>query len=191
MKSNSMKISTDTYDKPEFKKTSTNYLFSNPNDNNTNHTNYFETNTHSSNKFLTTNYKSQSLNLKKFNSKNFQTNSSRSGNNFGNTKYPVSTYISCSTLQSGIACYSIPKQERFENSYKKNYCDSIYNLPELSKKNLVSIGNSKRKEIVTKDKKNIPSSQDYFFTSIFEDNLTKHKGFSLSSKLFYKVKYFF
>jgi len=141
-------------------------------------------NTHSSSKFLLTN-NSRGINLKKFSnlntivSKNLSLNSSTS-------KYPVTSYISNSTLQSGIASYSIPKTTRFKNSYKEASCSSIYNMPEY-KSTGITIGNSSRKELWDKEKANIPSTHDYVFTSLFEDNIIKNKGYTIVNKHEIKV----
>ncbi len=144
-------------------------------------------NTNGSNRQILTN-NSRSLNYRKFTSLNMHTNSSKAQSiNSSTSKLPVTTYISCSTLQSGVASYSIPKTKRFKNSYNKAYCDSIYNLPEY-KSTHVSIGNSTRKDLFDKSKGNIPSPQDYMFNSLFEDNLNKNKGYSISIKLNAKVK---
>jgi len=103
-----------------------------------------------------------------------------------NSKILPTTYISCSTLQSGIASYSIPKTRRFKDSYKVSYCESIYSLPEL-KSTGVSIGNSTRKHLFDK-KFNVPSVHDYVHTSVFEENVKKKKGYSISNKIKIKVK---
>lgn len=144
-------------------------------------------NTYNSSKQLLTN-NSKSLNLKKFSSIN--TNASKNlSMNSSLSKHPVTSYISCSTLQSGVASYSIPKTTRFKNSYKNAYCDNIYNLPEYTSTG-VSIGNGPRRELWDKEKANIPSSHDYVSTSIFEENLIKNKGYTIANKHEIKVNYF-
>jgi len=142
---------------------------------------------------------SKHLNLRKyttntfngFTTMNMNTNSSKNLtiNSTTSSKLPVSTYISCSTLQSGIASYSIPKAKRFKNSYKPAYCDTIYNLPDY-KSTVVSIGNSVRKDLFDKNKANIPSTHDYVFTSLFDDNLNKKRGYSIAGKHLIKVLFY-
>lgn len=144
-------------------------------------------NTHSSKLLLTNN--SKSINLQKFASINTIA-SKNSSLNSSQSKYPVTSYISCSTLQSGVAAYSIPKTTRFQNSYKSLYSDSIYNLPEL-KSTGITIGHSPRKELWDKEKANIPSTHDYVFTSVFEDNVFKNKGYTIANKHEIKVNFFY
>jgi len=134
----------------------------------------------SSSKLLNT-YNSASFSNRKFPNLNMNTNASKTQSmTSSNSKQPLTTYISCSTLQSGIASYSIPKTRRFRDSYKVAYCDSIYSLPEFRQSG-VSIGNGKRKDLFDK-KQGIPSPLDYVFTSGIEDNLKKKKGFSIARR---------
>lgn len=146
-------------------------------------------NTFGSSKLQITNA-SRGVNLRKFTSLNLITNNSKSQSiNSVNSKNPVSSYISCSTLQSGEpVSYSIPRTRRFKDSYKNPYCDSIYNLPEY-KSTGVSIGNSPRRELFDKSKGSIPSTHDYYFNSLFEDNLIKNRGVTISTKLNIKVNF--
>jgi len=151
--------------------------------------NFNNMNTLSSNKLITNN-SLKNLNLRKFTTLNTNPNvtKTQSMNSTSSSKFPLSTYISCSTLQSGVASYSIPKSKRFKGMYKTAYCDSIYNLPDY-KSTGVSIGNSKRKDLFDKNKENIPSTHDYFFTSIFEDNLNKKRGNTISNKFNITVRF--
>jgi len=116
------------------------------------------------------------------------TNYSKMGslNSSSISKNPVSNYISTSTLQSGIASYSIPRQKRFLNNYNESPCDSIYNLPEY-KRIGITIPHSIRKSSFLK-KDQTPSSQDYVFTTVFDDILKSKKGISFSTKHSLKVK---
>ena len=135
------------------------------------------------------------LNLKKFdiinnNSFNSSTKSKINNTSLNSSNNPISNYISCSTLQSPCnVSYTIPKEQRFRNIYHSGYCDSLYSLPELSKNTSITIGKSRRKDFIAKDKIIIPSSQQYSFNSLFEENLIKKRGYSISNKIFYKVKY--
>ncbi len=142
-------------------------------------------NTQSSKQLFTNN--SRSINLKKFASINDSKNSILNSSSI--SKYPpVSGYISCSTLQAGEAIsYSIPKSTRFKNPNQNSYSDSVYHLPEL-KSTGVTIGNSPRRELWDSEKANIPSPHDYVFTSVFEDNLAKNKGYTIANKHEIKVK---
>lgn len=147
-------------------------------------------NTFGSSKLQITNA-SRGVNLRKFTSLNLITNNSKNQSiNSVNSKNPVSCYISCSTLQIGEpVSYSIPRTRRFKDSYKNPYCDSIYNMPEY-KSTGVSIGNSPRRELFDKSKRSIPSTHDYYFNSLFEENLVKNRGVTISSKLNIKVRNF-
>ena len=170
-------------------------VFINTNNNN-NHNKYQNTyespknpniNTHSSNPMYTTN--SLGINMKKFNITDMPTNYSKGQqSNFSSiSKYPpVTTYISTSTLQNGIASYSIPKQKRFSTSYRMATCQSIYNLTEHKTKG-ITIPHSTRKDNFRKADLT-PSSQDYVFTSLFDDNLRMKKGISISTKHSLRVK---
>jgi len=104
------------------------------------------------------------------------------------SRFPVTSYISCSTLQSGVASYSIPRTSRFKDSYKNPYCDNIYNIPDY-KSTGVGIGNSARKELWD-EKAYIPSTHDYTFNSVFENNLIKKRGYSIVNKHIIKVIFF-
>lgn len=144
-------------------------------------------NTFSSSKLLNT-LNSAGYNYRKFTSINLQTNASKNPSmNSTNSKNSPTSYISCSTLQSGVASYSIPKSRRFKDAYKVSYCESIYSLPEF-KRTGVSIGNSSRKNLFDK-KLDIPSVHDYVHTSVFEQNLNKKKGYSISNKIKIKVNF--
>lgn len=139
-----------------------------------------------SSKLLQTFNNTAGFNQRKTTNLNLQTNASKNQSlNSSNSKFPLTTYISCSTLQSGVAAYSIPKTRRFQDSYKISYCDSIYSLPEF-KKSGVSIGNGTRKDLFDR-KGDVPSPHDYMCTSVFEQNVSKKKGFSLASKIRIKV----
>ncbi len=141
-------------------------------------------------KMLLTN-NSKYLNLRKynnistngFNTLNTNTTSSKllTINSTSSSMLPISTYISTSSLQTGIASYSIPRTKRFKNTYKSSYCDTIYNLPDFRSTG-ISIGNGKRKDLFDKNKGFIPSTHDYVFTSVFDDNLNKKKGASMAGK---------
>lgn len=132
---------------------------------------------------------SKNLNLQKFSSINNLTNSNSSRSINSSLKYPVSTYISCNTLQTSIPSYSIPKTRRFKNSYREAYCDNIYNLPQ-HKSTIVSFGNGVRKDLYDKSKYPLPSPQDYLFSSIFDDNISKNRGFSITERPKVKVSSF-
>jgi len=113
-------------------------------------------------KMLLTN-NSKYLNLRKynnistngFNTLNTNTTSSKllTINSTSSSMLPISTYISTSSLQTGIASYTG-----------------------------ISIGNGKRKDLFDKNKGFIPSTHDYVFTSVFDDNLNKKKGASMAGK---------
>lgn len=104
------------------------------------------------------------------------------------TKSPIPTFQSCSTFQSGnMISYSIPKQERFRNSYKKASCDSIYTLPEVKSPRYTSMGFGLRQEFINKKEIEAkPSPHAYDFKSLFVDNIKKEKGYSISQRIKYK-----
>ncbi len=131
---------------------------------------------------------SRGVNLRKFTSFDQISNNSRNHSIISiNSIPPVSTYISCSTLQTGEpVSYSIPKTRRFKDSYKDSYCESIYNMPEY-KRTGISIGSSPRRELFDKTKEIIPSTHDYYFNSLFEENVIKNRGVTISSKINIKV----
>ena len=66
------------------------------------------------------------------------------------------------------------------------YYEYIYSLPELNSTG-VSIGYSSRKHLFDK-KFDIPIVHDYVHTSVFEENMNKKKGYSISNKIKIKVK---
>jgi hypothetical protein len=167
-------------------KTSTNNILSTFTNESPKSNNLNNVNTYSSSKLLKT-YNTANYNFRKYSSINLQTTTSKNQTiSSSNSKILPTSYISCSTLQSGIASYSIPKTRRFKDSYKVSYCESIYSLPEL-KSTGVSIGNSTRKHLFD-EKFNVPSVHDYVHTSVFEENVKKKKGYSISNKIKIKVK---
>lgn len=150
----------------------------------TNNLKEVNTNTNSTNPMFTSN--SLGVNMKKFNMTNMQTMYSKGQSTFSNSsKYPITTFVSSSTLQTGSASYSIPKQKRFKNSYKEASCQSIYNLTDYKSKG-ITMPHSTRKDNFKKSE-STPSSQDYVFTSVFDDNLKLKRGISISTKNSLKV----
>jgi hypothetical protein len=140
----------------------------------------YSTNT---NPILTTN--SFGKTVKKFNVTNMQTQYSKVQqsqiNNSNSSKYPITTYISSSSLQNhNCIFYSIPKESRFTHTYRVATCQSIYNLTEHKPKG-ITIPHSTRKNNFMKFD-STPSSNNYIMTSLFEDNLKMKKGISISSK---------
>jgi hypothetical protein len=137
---------------------------------------------------ITTLNNSPSLHGKKFSmTNNIPTNYSKmvSLNNTSMSKNMITNYISSSTLQSGSACYTIPREKRFLNNYSESQCSTIYNLPEF-KRIGITIPHSIRKSSFIKND-NTPSPQDYVFTTLFDDNLKSKKGISFSTKHSIKV----
>lgn len=114
-------------------------------------------------------------------------NSATLSSNVLKTKSPIPTFQSCSTFQTGnLIAYSIPKQQRFRNSYKKASCESIYTLPELKSPRSTTMGFGFRKEFINKkelDQK--PSPVEYNFNSLFLDNIHKRKGYTISNRIKY------
>lgn len=130
---------------------------------------------------------SQVMHTKKYSFTSSPTNISKAGSMYSNmSKNPVTNYISCSTLQSGVACYSIPKEKRFENFYRKPICNNIYNLPEYKSPG-ITMATSKRDKSTFYKKDLTPSSQDYIYTSLFDNNIKHKKGISISTKHSIKV----
>jgi len=122
--------------------------------------------------------------LKKFNFIQTTSSGTLSSQN-PKTKTPIPTFQSCSTFQSGnIISYSIPKQERFNDHFKRSSCDSIYTLPEAKNERSTSMGFGFRKEFINKKEVEAkPSPQNYNIKSVFAENLFKEKGYSISHKI--------
>ena len=146
--------------------------------------------THSINPMTTNN--SLGLNMKKFSITNnhLATNFSKIGSTNSSISMsrnnPITNYISCSTLQSGVASYTIPREKRFTHNYRNASCNSIYNLPEFKRTGVTMPQSTRKDSFVKKDL--TPSSQDYVFTSLFDDNLKFKRGISISTKHSIKVK---
>lgn len=131
------------------------------------------------------------LNSKKFNFTNLPSNVSKIGSlNSSHSKFPITNYISTSTLQSGVASYTIPRQKRFDNKNQKNNSySSIYYLPEFKSNGITMPQSTRTNSFLKKDV--TPSSQDYTFTNLFDYNVKKKKGISISTKYSIKVKFIF
>jgi hypothetical protein len=87
-----------------------------------------------------------------------------------------------------VAKYTMPKEKRFSGNYKRPLCDSIYDLPDLMEKQGTCMGLGNRSDIINrKETESTPSPLNYNYSSIFDDNCKRHKGYSISQKLIYKV----
>lgn len=127
------------------------------------------------------------LNFKKFSLTNPNYSKLGSLNSSSMSKNPITNFISTSTLQSGVASYTIPREKRFNES-RNNFADSVYNLPEFKSTGITMPQSTRKSNFVKKDM--TPSSQDYIFTSVFEDNVKHRKGISITNKHAIKVRDF-
>jgi hypothetical protein len=99
--------------------------------------------------------------------------------------YPIAEFQSISSMQHSIPSITIPKQERFQNSYKKALNDSLYNIPDLRNFRGTSIGYGK-KMIIYKTEDS-PSPLNYQIPNYIDENLKKHRGANMSPRFHYKV----
>lgn len=147
---------------------------------------------HTNNPINTLNSQNSLRLSKKFSITNSPNNLSKMGSMYSSASKnnPVTQYISTSTLQSGVASYSIPKEKRFENLFRKASCNEIYSIPEYKQKG-ITMPQSKRKSSLLPEEIT-PSSQDYIFTTQFDDIVKHRRGISISTKHSIKVdKLFF
>jgi hypothetical protein len=83
-------------------------------------------------------------------------------------------------LQHSIYSYSIPKSQRFSDEVKHTSSQSLYTLPELRTSRAAGIGYGTRKAFNVNELSPSPSS--YKILSLFDKNVSKHKGPSLTSR---------
>jgi len=84
--------------------------------------------------------------------------------------------------------YTIPKDKRFKDSFKRPICHSIYELPDCKNKKTTGMGYGIKSSIInTKEIQGMPSPNSYRIPTLFENNFLKGKGVSISQKIYYKV----
>ena len=97
----------------------------------------------------------------------------------------ISYFNSTSSLQNSISSYSIPKETRFRDNYKKFATDSIYSLPDSKSYRGASIGFGVKSSLIRLSV--IPSPNEYNIKSVFELNKIKGRGVIIGEKFSYKV----
>ena len=93
----------------------------------------------------------------------------------------MSEFQSPSTLQNSVYSWTFPKSDRFGNSYKQASVQSIYSLPDHKNNRSTSFGFGTRKTFTSGNKS--PSPDRYNLPTVFEMNISKKKGTTLTSKL--------
>ena len=97
--------------------------------------------------------------------------------------YSIPEFESSKTLQTSSISYSIPKTNRFSPEQNENLSYfPDYKFPDPNKYKGPSIGYGNKTNIINQSLKDLPSSQSYDIKSIFENNLSKNKGFTIGEK---------
>ncbi len=120
--------------------------------------------------------------------KNFILNQTGSTNSLNIVDPAITKFESSSTLLHSSPAFSIPKEIRFKDIYKKIKNDSIYTMPDTKSHRSTSIGRSLRPNIFKLNGN--PSANKYQIKSIFDMNINQKKGYKFGGKLSYKVKKF-
>jgi hypothetical protein len=96
----------------------------------------------------------------------------------------IPRFNSSSSLQNSTQSWTIPKDERFKNSYKKPATDSIYTTRENKNLRSTTMGLGQRKlfNII-----NSPSPSNYNIKSFLESDIKHKKGVVIGEKILYKV----
>ena len=103
-------------------------------------------------------------------------------NNISNPRYPgFSQFTSSNALQNSSYCWTIPKDVRVKVREYKKLCDNIYNIPDNKSNRFTIQGFGKRGNFFEK-RDNFPSPNNYNICSLFDYNLTHHKGSTILGK---------
>jgi hypothetical protein len=114
-------------------------------------------------------------------------NSNLNGTSAVNNSVNILRYQSSNTLQNSINAWTIGKEERFNNLYKKSITEGYYN-PEFSKSTKAcNFGIGQRGQMVMKGIDALPSPFSYIVPAFVDVNLNKKKGCTMSSRTNYKV----
>ena len=109
--------------------------------------------------------------------------------NIRNVRYPgFSEFFSSNALQNSSYIWSIGKDQRIKDKAFKKLNDNIYNLPDLKTTRHTALGYGTRGEFWIPFGKGDPSPDRYNILSLFDINIKKKMGSTLSPRIDYMTR---
>lgn len=103
--------------------------------------------------------------------------------NIDNKRYlGFSNFLSSNTLQNSSYIWSFPKSERTKRKDFLKLNDNIYNIPDFKTTRSTSLGYGSRINFTSMYNQKTPSCATYNIKSLFDINLIKRKGPTMTSK---------